>query len=235
MRIRRIRRQQVAWPDAAKKGQAPERASPTRRPSPGPGAGPGARAGSAPGLDGLAKVLAALSGPRHTWRTAAREGGRSEVPAMIDAPQIVRTEVVRTACIHLTVRAEEMVKVMGPGHQELMAALKAQGIAPAGPWLTHHLRMARGAFDFELSVPVPRAVEPVGRVRPGQLPAATVARTVHHGPYEGLPGAWPQLDAWIVAQGRKPAGHLWEVYVAGPESGPDPARWRTELNRPLVE
>jgi len=26
---------------------------------------------------------------------------------------------------------------------------------------------------------------------------------------------------------------LWEVYVAGPESGPDPATWRTELNRPL--
>jgi effector-binding domain-containing protein len=61
-----------------------------------------------------------------------------------------------------------------------------------------------------------------------------VARTVYHGPYEGLPGAWPELDAWISAQGRKPAGFLWEVYLAGPESSADPAQWRTELNRPLA-
>ncbi len=27
---------------------------------------------------------------------------------------------------------------------------------------------------------------------------------------------------------------LWECYAAGPESGPDPAKWRTELNRPLL-
>jgi hypothetical protein len=49
-----------------------------------------------------------------------------------------------------------------------------------------------------------------------------------------LPDAWPELDAWISAQGRKPVGILWEVYLAGPESSADPARWRTELNRPLA-
>jgi effector-binding domain-containing protein len=153
---------------------------------------------------------------------------------MIDTPRIVRTEVVPTACIHLTVRPDEMMKVMGPGYRELMAALESQGIAPAGPWLNHFLKIAPGIFDFELSVPVPRPVKPVGRVRPGELPATTVARTVYHGPYEGLPGAWPELDAWISAQGRKPVGILWEVYLAGPESSADPARWRTELNRPLA-
>jgi hypothetical protein len=40
---------------------------------------------------------------------------------------------------------------------------------------------------------------------------------------------------WLRAIGSKPAAALWEVYVAGPESGPDSANYRTELNRPLVD
>ena len=33
--------------------------------------------------------------------------------------------------------------------------------------------------------------------------------------------------------GLTPADGLWERYLAGPETGPDPAQWRTELNQPL--
>jgi hypothetical protein len=32
-----------------------------------------------------------------------------------------------------------------------------------------------------------------------------------------------------------PAGDLYECYVVGPESTPDPANWRTELSRPVTE
>ncbi len=103
-----------------------------------------------------------------------------------------------------------------------------------GPWFTHHLRMDPDVFDFEICLPVAAPVSAAGRVQPGLLPAATVARTVYRGPYEGLPSAWGEFDAWITAQDRTPAPDIWEVYVAGPESGPDPAGWRTELNRPLV-
>ena len=43
---------------------------------------------------------------------------------------------------------------MGPGYQELMDTLTAQGIQPTGPWFTHHLRMDPEVFDFELGVPI---------------------------------------------------------------------------------
>jgi effector-binding domain-containing protein len=89
-------------------------------------------------------------------------------------------------------------------------------------------------FDFEIGVPVTGPVSPAGRVKPGQLPATTVARTVYHGAYEGLAAAWGEFGAWIVANGHTPAPNLWECYAAGPESSPDPASWRTELNRPLI-
>jgi effector-binding domain-containing protein len=153
---------------------------------------------------------------------------------MIEQPHIVQTAAQRTAVIRLTVPRAEIRTVMGPGYRELMAAIAAQGIAPCGPWFTHHLKAPGETFDFELGVPVDAPVAAAGRVRPGELRAATVARTVYRGPYEGLPGAWSEFMAWIEAAGHAPAPDLWECYAAGPESGPDPAQWRTELNRPLT-
>ena len=153
---------------------------------------------------------------------------------MIDTPRITQAAAQRTALIRLTVPRKEIRNVMGPGIGELRAAVAAQGIAPAGPWFTHHLRMDPEIFDFEICVPVTAPVAAVGRVEAGQLPAATVARTVFHGSYEGLPSAWGEFDAWIAAEGHTPGPDLWECYVAGPESNPDPTTWCTELNRPLL-
>jgi len=152
---------------------------------------------------------------------------------MLDTPQITRTATQPAAIIRLTIPREEIRNVMGPGIGELMAAVAAQGVAPAGPVFSHHLRMDPDIFDFEVGVPVSTPVVAAGRVQPGQLPAATVARTVYHGDYEGLGAAWGEFEAWIAAEGHTPAPDLWECYVAGPESSPDPATWRTELNRPL--
>ena len=94
--------------------------------------------------------------------------------------------------------------------------------------------MRPDTFDFEIGVPVSSAVAPVGRVKPGKLPAARVARTLLHGGYEGLPDGWGQFMAWLDKEGVQKAPDLWEVYVKGPESDPDPATWRTELNKPLL-
>ena len=153
---------------------------------------------------------------------------------MIDTPQILETEAIQTAVIHLHIPHAEMRTAMGPGIAELMAAVGAQGITPSGRWFTRHFKFEPGMFDFEISIPVPRPVTAVGRVKPSVLPATTVARTIYHGGYEGLAGAWPQLDAWIKAQGRTPSPSLWEVYVTDPQANPDPGTWRTELNRPLI-
>ena len=60
-----------------------------------------------------------------------------------------------------------------------------------------------------------------------------VARTIHHGPYEGLAESWGEFMDWIEANGHTPAPDLWESYLTNPDSHPDPATWRTELSRPL--
>ena len=153
---------------------------------------------------------------------------------MIDTPQITQTAAQQIAIIHIHIPRDQIRTVMGPGIRELMETLSAQCVTPAGPWFTHHLKMNPDKFDFDICVPVMTPVDPAGRVQSSHLPAATVARTVFHGGYEGLPAAWSEFNEWIAAQGLTAAPDLWECYIAGSDSSPNPATWRTELNRPLV-
>lgn len=154
---------------------------------------------------------------------------------MLDTPVIAQTKEQSTAVIRLTVPRSEIQQVMGPAIAEVMQVIAAQGVAAAGPVFSHHFSMDPMAFDFEVGVPVAAPVSPAGRVKPGSLPATTVARTIYRGPYDGLGPAWGAFGRWIAAHGHKPAPDLWERYVTGPESGGDPSTWRTELNRPLQQ
>ena len=152
---------------------------------------------------------------------------------MIDTPQIVQSERQQAAVIHLTIPRAEMMTQFGPSVHELFNAIKAQGVAPSGPVFAHHFKITPETFDFEVGLPVSTPVAVAGRVKPGEVPAAKVARTVYQGPYQGLPDAWGEFQKWIKASGLTPRGDIWEVYVEGPESSPDPNTYRTELNWPL--
>ena len=153
---------------------------------------------------------------------------------MIDTPEVLETAARPIAVLHLTVPGSEMQKVMGPGLAELKAAVAAQGIAAEGAWFTHHFKIERGTFDFEICVPVTAPVAATGRVEPSERPAMKAARTVYRGPYEKLGAAWGEFDAWVAANGHAPAADLWERYLVGPDATSDPAGFQTELTRPLI-
>ena len=97
---------------------------------------------------------------------------------MISIPQIFQTETEAAAVIHLTVPRTEMRKVFGPAVGELMAALAEQSVKPSSAVFAHHLKMSPDTFDFELGVKVAAPVKATGRVKPGELPAIKVARTI---------------------------------------------------------
>ncbi len=152
---------------------------------------------------------------------------------MIDPTKILETQQQHLASIHLTIPRAQIQTVMGPGLKEVREVIAAQGVTPTGPWLTHHFRMAPDAFDFEIAVPVASPVTPAGRVKPSTLPAMTVARTTYRGGYEGLGEGWGAFIAALQKSGHELADDLWEVYVAGPETGSAGSTYQTELNKPL--
>lgn len=152
---------------------------------------------------------------------------------MISPPITVTTEAQPAAVIRLTIPRDEIQHVMGPAIQEVMQAVASQNLTPAGPVFSRHFDMQPDIFDFEVGVPIDGDFTPVGRVYVSELPAATVLQSVYSGPYEGLGEGWGEFMGWIEDNGHTTANGLWERYVTGPETSPDPADWRTELNKPL--
>jgi effector-binding domain-containing protein len=153
---------------------------------------------------------------------------------MISHPEVLDLAPQKVAKIAITCPSSEIMNVMGPGIQELHGALAAQGVAPTGPWFTHHLKTPGESFDFEICLPVDAEVKPEGRVVNGVIAGGPTARTTYTGGYEGLGNAWGQFIAWIKDQNLTPASDLWEVYAKGPETGPDSSQYQTQLNRPLA-
>lgn len=153
---------------------------------------------------------------------------------MLDTPQLIQTDEQLTAVIHLTIPRAEISNVMGPAIAEIMSIIAAQGAALAGPCFSYHQKRPSDTFDFEVGFPVSRPITPAGRVKMSKLPVAKIVRTTYQGGYEGLGAAWSEFCAWIETEGLNAQDSLWECYLSGPESSPDPDKWRTELNRPLT-
>jgi len=90
-------------------------------------------------------------------------------------------------------------------------------------------------FDFEICVPVTAPVVAVGRVLPGSSRPQGRAHD-YRGPYEGLGDAWGEFRR-VDRENHFDAGlDLYEFYVAGPESSPDPGELahRTESTLNLI-
>jgi effector-binding domain-containing protein len=94
--------------------------------------------------------------------------------------------------------------------------------------------MSPDSFDFELGFVTATPAAPAGRMTPGVWPAAKAAHAIYAGGYEGLPAAWGAFDTWMKAEKLAQAPDLWEHYVLGPHTSPDPSTWRTHLYRPLI-
>jgi effector-binding domain-containing protein len=153
---------------------------------------------------------------------------------MITEPEIVESPAQTIAFIHVTVPRGEIMAAMNAGLEELSAVLKAQAIAPTGPWFSYHFRRPNETFDFRICFPVDAEIKPTGRVEAGQFAAATVARTIYSGNYTGLAAAWGQFLNWIEEHRYNTREDLWERYLVNPDTGAQPEEWRTELNRPLA-
>ncbi len=158
---------------------------------------------------------------------------------MIETPEITHAQPQTAAVIHLTCPREKIQSEVGPAITEIMAALAAQNLQPAGPMFMHHLTMSASHFDVEVGFPVVGTLIASGRVKPGGLPAARVARAIYRGPYEGLHSAWDTFGKRLVSDRLvdpaviAPVKTLWERYLVGPETTSDSSQWRTELNLPL--
>lgn len=87
--------------------------------------------------------------------------------------------------------------------------------------------------DIEIAFPVAMPFPGAGEVVGQELPAMTVASTMHHGPYDEVGPAYQTLIGWIQEHGHEIAGPPREVYLSDPAETPDPADHLTEIQFPI--
>jgi effector-binding domain-containing protein len=80
--------------------------------------------------------------------------------------------------------------------------------------------------NVEVGVISPSRGNLTGQIVVSELPAGSVATTVHHGPYADLGAAHDAVQQWCAARGLSTAGPRWEVY--GPHHD-DTAQLETQV------
>jgi AraC family transcriptional regulator len=138
------------------------------------------------------------------------------------------TAVVRRRCAPDAISA-----AMGEGFGAVFAAIGRAGATPAGPVFARYFSFGPDAVDFECGAVVTAPFSGDGDVQPGELGGSEAALGMHVGPYDTLHETYSALQAWMTAQGRRPASSMWEVYLTDPQQEPDPAKWRTEIYWPV--
>jgi effector-binding domain-containing protein len=128
----------------------------------------------------------------------------------------------------------DLPAIIGRSFEELYGRLAVLGVGPAGPPFVIYHAFGPDEIDAEVCVPLREPVRADLRVVARTLPAATVAWTLHVGPYDDLATAHDAVADWARDRGHVAAGPPRELYLNGPDEGIAPAAYRTEIEMPIV-
>lgn len=128
----------------------------------------------------------------------------------------VELEQQRTAVVRGRVRVGEIPAFLGGAFDEIVRALAAQGLTPAGPPFGRYTPAGDG-FDVEAGFPTDHEVRAQGRIVAATLPGGPAAQVLHKGDYAAVAAAYEAASQWAAAHGYVVAGPPWESYLDGPD------------------
>jgi effector-binding domain-containing protein len=139
-------------------------------------------------------------------------------------PAVVRTVKTKPASL-----AVEITKAV-------VSLVASDEFVITGPPFARYQTRTAKLVVVEIGVPVRKTPAALGKgMRAIDLPAGPAAELVVTGRHEDLPKAHAELDAWLAAEMREPAGPRWEVYLTNPLTTPDPAAQQTKIVVPLAD
>jgi effector-binding domain-containing protein len=137
--------------------------------------------------------------------------------------------------IRATTPMSQIGELIGRAFGEMFGYLGEVEVMPAGPPVAiyHTSESMEEDMDVEICVPVAGTVVARGRMNFGEIPAGTVACTLHVGPYSEIGAVYRDLVEWIEQHGHETAGPPREVYIVGPGMTSDESEYRTEVAWPI--
>ncbi|TFD87962.1 AraC family transcriptional regulator [Cryobacterium lactosi] len=136
--------------------------------------------------------------------------------------------------VHERVKMADLTEYFGRAFEKSAAALAEQGLAPAGPPLALYHGMPTDTVDVTAGFPVAGAAHGSADVVVTELPAGEAITSIYTGPYDGMTRTYDQIAAWLQEQDLTTGADMWEEYLTGPDSDPDPATWQTRIVFPLA-
>jgi effector-binding domain-containing protein len=139
--------------------------------------------------------------------------------------------------VALTYRAPVTMATIGDGIGAAFGVLVEHagrtGAEWAGPPFILYPEVCDGEFEIVVCMPVVPGAAGGERVALEEVPGATVASTVHVGPYNEIDKAYTALQKWMTDAGRRPAGMVRETYLNDPDAVP-PEELLTEIDWPVA-
>ena len=118
-----------------------------------------------------------------------------------------------------------MGEAFGPAFGEIMGFAGEQGLGFAGPPFCLYSEFDEEARTATLQICVPvtgaPSGQPPGRVELLDVPACTLAWTLHRGPYREVRPAYSALYGWMEERGHTPASPPRETYLNDPGEVPE--------------
>lgn len=162
--------------------------------------------------------------------------------ALLEGPQRAPIEVelrrvgpMRALAIREEISVGDAVTWWGQVFKELRAAIPELGAERTGPegalWPGEFFEAEEG--EVIAFLPVSGEVQPWGRVRLLEIPAAELAVTLHEGPFEDLDQAYAALGMYVAEHVIGIEGPIREHYLVTPFDTRDESRYRTEVCWPV--
>ena len=136
--------------------------------------------------------------------------------------------------VHERVKMADLTEYFARAFDMSAAALAEQGLAPAGPPLALYHGMPTDTVDVTAGFPVAGAARGTAAVVVTELPAGDAITSIYTGPYDGMTRTYDQIASWLKEQDLTTGADMWEEYLTGPDTDPDPATWQTRIVFPLA-
>lgn len=151
--------------------------------------------------------------------------------------KLINAEPVHAAVVKYKTPVAKIPENMGKAFGSVASYLESKHLAPSAMPFSMYLSMSPdndGEWEVISGMPVDAEITKENDVEPFDLPAGKVAVATHIGPYDTLEKTYSKVDHWIKKHHLKPAGMMWEYYFNGPNSEPDPSKWRTDIYWPVT-
>lgn len=162
---------------------------------------------------------------------AVTEHWLTEVSETVPAHPIER--IVRSPLRMASIRQRLDLREVGTTFRRLQALLEERAAVPCGPpsMLFFGEEYAPADADVAVCYPVERPPKGLGEL---ELPAATVLRTIHRGPYEEIGFAYQALFDAAREGGHRTEGPLREIFLLSPLQNAQPTEFLTEIQIPVT-